>query len=172
MPRLTRVKPPAASSASDAARDRVGVGLGGHLRLGRQPEPVPYAAQHRHEVGRRQQRGSAAPDEHRLDLRRPVAEHAPGQVELAQGGRRIRAEAGAGHGAVAQLRERVGVEVAVPAADRAEGDVHVDPERRAPEPRERRRGQLAGGRGGFAVRKGARHVDQCPSGQPVCVVTP
>ena len=151
----TRVKPPSASRCSALGRHRVGVGLGGDLGAGRQPEPVADAVEHPHEVVGRQQRRGAAADEHRLDRGPRVAERPRRR------GRSSRSAASAkvvdARAVRAQLGQRVGVEVAVAAAHRAERHVQVDAERALSQGRQGRRGQRPVSGRGVAVGQGARH---------------
>ena len=82
MPRLIRVKPPSRSRASEAGRDRLGVGLGGHLDVVGDREQLADGGQHGDEVLGRQQRGRAAADEHRGHLRPVGSEHLGGAAQL------------------------------------------------------------------------------------------
>jgi len=119
MPKLIRLNPPAASVRSH----RVRVGFSGHLHIVGQATPRSYAVQHPHEVTGRHRRGRASPEEHRLDSWGGAAQHMSGQVELAKSNIGVRPDTGTVN---AQLGQRVGVEVAVATAHRAERDMDID----------------------------------------------
>jgi hypothetical protein len=115
-----------AALAQDRERPRVDglrVGLRGHLGAVLEPEALPDPGQDRDEVLRRQQRRGPAAEEHGGDG--PLAQRGPGLVELEQRGRGEARPVAAAR----QLGGRVGVEVAVAAAGRAERHVDVQAER-------------------------------------------
>ena len=163
MPNEIRVNPPARSSARYSGVDRLGVGLGGDLGAGRQPELVletaPSSATR--SAGRQQGRRAAA-EEHRLD--RPA------------GRRRARVPASATSASASapayaaweppppELGGGVGVEVAVAAAGRAVRDVDVEAERRAGQVGlgEGLRRQRSVGGDGFTVERDSWHASIVP----------
>ena len=100
------------------------VGLGGDLGVADQAETLPDGIQEPRQLPRRKHGRGAAADEDRVHLGCPTAEHPGREVDLPQRRREIVAR---GH--APQLGCGVGVEVAVPAAAVAEGDVQVDGER-------------------------------------------
>src|SRR5699024_10001970 len=107
------------------AGDGVGVRLGGDLGIVRERDQGAQVLEHRDQVVRGQQGGGAAPEEHGRDLFvlvPGVAVGGEGQTHLPL---RVVRVLGLGP-AAAELGGGVGVEVAVPAAHRAEGDVDVD----------------------------------------------
>ncbi len=125
---------------------RVRVRLGRDLDALREAPGLPDPPEQAGQVVGRQHRRGTAPEEHGghgSPAQPGVVEHAGREVELAQ--RRVRVRDL--RRAPAQLGRRVRVEVAVPAAHRAERDVHVDAER-----------ALAPGTGtGRARRRGGAH---------------
>ena len=142
-------------------RHGVGVRLGRHLGIGREPPPIPYAVQHLREVGGRQEGGCATTDEHGLDLARAwpaaaVGEDVDGQVQFPQHLVGIAADLGRSVGT--QLRDRVGVEIAVATAHAAEGDVDVDAERRGRDRVESAGREATRSGGGVPVGEGGRHT--------------
>ncbi len=134
-------------------RDRVGVGLGGHLGVARQPELVADRGEDAAQVAGREQGRRTASDEHRRHRDVAVAEHASREAHLGDG------LVGVGRAADArtELVGGVGVEVAVAAPGRAVRHVHVDAERRRPEARESRRRKRTVERRRLPRRRQRRH---------------
>ena len=109
----------------------------GQARTSRMPRSKPVSRP-------REASWGAAAEEHGVDGRHVRSEHAVGEGELALGRVDVRGRRPLGP----ELAERVGVEVAIAAADPTEGNVDVDGQRTAREMRQRRRRKLPGGRRG------------------------
>ena len=138
--------------------DAVRVGLGRDLGAGQDPELVADGGQQLREVAGRQQGRRTAAEEHRGRGDVGVAEHPAGEPHLCDG----RGGVGRLRGAAAELGGRVGVEVAVAAAHRAERHVQVDPHRAAAEPGVRRCGERPVARDGLPLGQGGRHAAILP----------
>jgi hypothetical protein len=103
------------------------VALGGHLGAGGESEGRPDAVEHPHQDVRTDEGRRPPADEDRVDRGRGSGpgEDRRGALDL-QGGGPFPV---GGRGGRTELARRVGVEVAVAAAGRAERDVQIDPER-------------------------------------------
>ena len=113
-----------AQLVEQSRRRRLRVGLGGDLGVRGQREVLADRVEHRGQPVAAQQRRRAAADEHRVDRAAPSpAARPPGQL----GAQRLKPAVGV---RAAQLGGRIGVEVAVAAAGRAERHMDIDAERR------------------------------------------
>lgn len=109
---------------------RLGVGLRGDLRARGEAELRVDGREDAAQIVRREQGGGAAAHEDGLHGQVHVAEDPTRHPDLGDGGGGV----GVAARARPELRRRVGVEVAVPAARHAERDVHVESERPLPQP--------------------------------------
>ena len=154
-PERDPVDPALAQGRQRARIHAVRVGLGRDLRVRPQPELVTHRLHDPHQVGRRQQgRGSAA-EEHRGHRHVAVPQHPTRLPDLRDRRVRVRRPRRTRRGA--ELARRVGVEVAVTTAHRAERHVHVDAERHPPDLAQRLVGKRAVSRSRLALRECRRH---------------